>query len=501
VDGERVDLTVLASFTDRAQIFSGTNEYVTVTPVAADKLYTFASFGMVIEVLFKADVITNSPTPLCSWWTGTLTTSSFWFGIDNGRLRFMVVDDQGDLRWTNGTTAIVAGEWILATAEYNDAENAIAVYKNGHFENFEGNVAGIQGSLTTAIRVAKSVGYTTSHSLNNSAEVHFDGLIANVRLIGDTVVGQYPDGYSWPDTSIQTDSGSTRWLLKMDDNAASLVIIDSATTFAVAKNGARNAANTSTRTDVGYFAAGIGSAVRALGIDLPRPWGEEFRGRFRILLRATPSATLASIDNVIFQLQVNVGDLTLPMGIPARFPAIVVPSSGYYLVDLGIFTLPPVALRHTGPLGTLTSAKQQLQANLWIQHQFSVSTVIRLDALYILPTQNWYGEYASFRPGGEYQTFYALDQSEGVLFDSLSPETIIYQSSTSGYTDPAPRNPYADVGGADRVTLVSQMPCWLFGIPLRGIDVATGDYLVHILTDSLTPEIRAVGKYDVLALT
>jgi hypothetical protein len=501
VDGERVDLTVLATITDRSQTFNGTSEYVTVTPVAADKLYTLTPNGFIIAVLFKADVVTQSPTCLDSQWTGTLATSSYWLGIDQGKLRFMVVNDDGDLAWVNGTTNIVAGEWILATGEYNNSDNAIAIYKNAQFENFTANVFGIQGSLTTAMRCAKSVGYTASHSLTGAAEVYFDGLIANVQRIGTTIEEEYSQGYTWPSVSVLADSGSTRWLAKMDDNAASLVIVDSAVTFAVAKNGARSATNTNAATNIGYFAAGVGAPVRALGTDLPRHWAEEFRGRCRILLRATPSATLLTLDDIIFQLQLNVGDGALPLGIPGRFPAIPVPASGYYLIDLGIWTLPPVALRHGGPLAALTSAKNVLEANIWITHKFIAATAIRLDCLYLLPTRDWYGEFSTFRPGAEYQTAYAIDQNKGVLFDSLSPETVIYQSSTSGYTDPAPRNPYADVGGADRVSLVSQMPTWLFGIPLRGIDAATGDYLVHVLADSLTPEIRAVGQYDVLALS
>lgn len=505
-DGDRVDLGLVQTILDRAQTLDGTAENITLTPSAADKLETLPAGDFYVEVLFKADLVPTTPRCLASQWSGTLTTSSWWLGIDQGKLKFMISGTDGKRKDVRGATAIPVGTWVLATGIWDSGAQQLIIKRDGNTERVNSvSTVTVRNGLATALRIGRSVGFTTADSLSGTAsEGFFKGAIANVRLVADTPTGQYGTAEAYTaialTTAITLDSAATRWLLKMEDNAASLTIVDSATTFAAAKNAARSAANTSTRTTVGYFQPGAGQVAQVLGLNLPRTWAEEHRGRVRILLRATPAATLTSVDDVLFQLQLNVGDSALPLGPPGHFPNIEVPgNNGYYLVDLGVFSLPGVALRDTGPFGTLTSAKNVLQANLFVQHNFSVATTLRLDCLYLLPTSTWYGQYASFR-NGNYSTTYDIEQNTGVLFDSLGPETVVGQSTTVGYTDPF-RNPYAEVGGADRVKLIPNKPAWLFAIPLRGIFPGSGDdYLDHVLGDSLTPAVRAVGCYDVLAV-
>lgn len=497
-DGERVDLTLLASIADRSQTLDGAAEYITMTPTGADKLATMSasSNGFFVEVLFKLSSDPTGPVCLASQWSGTLSTSTWWLGIDGGNLRFIVVNQSGKRFSVNGNSAIAVGEWVLATGEFDSNSKHIIVRRDGDSEKRVG-VTNIANGKTTAVRMGKSSGFSTSDSRDGDAEAFFPGTIANVRCVGRRTALEHPDGYTWPEigTAIQNDTATTRWLLRMEDNAASTVITDSSVLFAAAKNAARSAANTSTRSQVGYFQAGVGQTGRVLGLNLPRTWGEEYRGRVRFLLRATPAATLTTVDDVLFQLQLNVGDSLLPMGPPARFPNIAVPSSGYYLLDLGTYQLPPVALRYAGFGNALTSSRNVLQATLFVQHQFVTSTVLRLDCLYLLPVSTFYGEYSSFRT--TYDTAYDIEQNTGILFDNLGPEYVIGQTTTTGYTDQA-RSPFADVGGSGRCILRPNAPAWLFTIPLRGV-TSGPDYLVHVLGDSLTPLVRAVGRYEALA--
>lgn len=497
-DGDRVDLNLLASITDRAQTLDGVAEYITLTPLAGGKLGTLPAGSFSVEVLFRLNSIPDGPVCLASQWSGTLSTSSYWLGIDGGNLRFLV--STGTARkGAIGTSQINVGEWVLATGTWNKANKETVLRRDAIPEGHNTNVTTVDNGNTTPVRVGKSSGFNGADSRSGSdAEGFLPATIANARMWANDIGGEYPLGnYVWPDlgTAIQNDSADTRWLLKMEDNAASLTIVDSATTFAAALNAARSAANTSTRSVVGYFQAGVGSTSKILGLNLPRTWAEEYRGRVRILLRATPAATLTTVDDALFQLQLNVGDSALPLGPPARFPNIAVPSSAYYLLDLGTYSLPPTALRYAGFGNPLTSAKNVLQATLFVKHLFLTSTVLRLDCLYLLPVTTWYGEYATFRD--TYNTAYDIDQNTGVLFDSMGPETVVAQATSLGYTDPF-RNPYSEVGGAAQVRMVPNAPAWLFCVPLRGI-VGGPDYLEHVLGDSVQPVVRAVGRYEALA--
>jgi hypothetical protein len=202
------------------------------------------------------------------------------------------------------------------------------------------------------------------------------------------------------------------------------------------------------------------------------------------------------VDDVTFRLQLSVGDVNLPMGDPFKFPSIEVPAnSAWYLLDAGEFSIPNVALRHTGPGVAPANAKNVLQASLFVQHKFTTATTIKLDVFYLFATNTWLGKYKTFRE--TYDTGYNIDQNNGVLFDSLGPETIVAQTQ-SAYTE-AVLNPYADPGGSEHLRLVANKTCFVFAVPSRGV-TALNDCLVHVLTDTLVSRARVAGMYEALAV-
>lgn len=500
-DNERIDLGLVQTIIERAQTFDGVAEYATYTPVATDKLGTLPDDGdFTFEVLFKADVVPSGPVPLISQWGSTASASTVWLGLDQGKLKGMIYKQNGQRKVVKGTTTIVPGTWVLAALVYVAGDEHLQIKRNGSNEATLKNIGSVSGGKTTPFRLAKSFGFSTSDSNSGSAqEGFFKGSIANVRVLANTPTTEHGGHYDWPaiGLAITNDSATTRWLLRMEDNAASLQITDSnALGPGGVKHAARSANFTNIRSTIGYFQPGAGQVAKVLGMNLPRCLAEEFRGRYRVYLRASPAATLANVNDIFFQLQLNVGDISLPMGEPAYFPSTAVPSGGYYVLDLGVFSLPPVGLRDTGPFGPLTSSRNVLQANLFVQHNFSVATTIRLDCLFMLPTGTWLGSYDSFRT--QYDAAFDIDTSTGVLFDSLGPESIIGQTTLTGYTEPF-RNPYADPGGSDPCRLIPGKPAWLFAIPLRGTD-AVIDYEHHVLGDTLQPRVHAVGRYRALAV-
>jgi hypothetical protein len=497
---EHIAINFLQSITERGQQFNGVDQYITVTPGASDKLGALPANTFSIEVLFKASSVPNYPICLASQWTSTNSGGSWWLGIDEGKLKFMVRKTNDVRKTANGTTDVLPGEWVLACGVYDKEEKCIKIKRDGHNESTNRDLTTLNTGLTTPVRFGRSVGFDVDDSISGEdTEGFFHGIISNVRIMATTPDDLYDGHYNWPGigTDIENDSSNIRYLLRMENNAANTTITDSATTFAAAQSAARSSGNTSANTVAGYFQPGGGQTAKILGFSIPRTWGEEYRSRVKIKLRAVPNGTLSTVDDVIFRLQLSIGDVTLPMGDPFKFPSTEVPgSSGWYLLDAGTFSLPNVALRHTGPGGVLANAKNVLKATLFAQHQFIAATTVKLDCLYLMPTTTWYGEWSSFRD--TYNTAYDINQNTGVLFDSLGPETVIGQTGIDGYTNQV-LNPYGDSGGSDHVVLVANKPAWLFAIPKRGV-TATNDCLVHVLTDSLESRIHAVGLYDMLAV-
>jgi hypothetical protein len=306
--------------------------------------------------------------------------------------------------------------------------------------------------------------------------------------------------YPMPDAKRTTEgyanlSGSTTAsYYEMDDNVASTAVVDSATGVAAAKNLTRTG-NSNVNTTVGYFQAGVGTTVRALGLSLPQTWGEEYGGsRVRLWVAASPSATLGTIDDVVMRLQPNVGDIDLPMGPPFGFQSVDVPSGNtMYLLDGGVFTLPPVRLRDNSRGSG--SAANMLALNLFVQHSFVTSTAVRFDCVYIQPLDVWAAGYRTFRDG--YSTSYDIDQNTGLLWDGLGPFPVVSQTG-SAYTV-LTRNPYADPRGSDRPRLVTGRPGWFMALPLRGAVGTTDSYVYRVTSDTLTPRLHLAGRFEALA--
>ncbi len=501
--GERVDVTFVASLADRAQTFDGSTQSATVTVASGDKIDHLGDNGsFLIETIVKFDVVPSGPFPLVSRWN--TSSQVLWCGLDQGKLKFMVYNSSGRKRVAYGTTTIAAGEQETLSFEYDRPAQRIRVYRATGLEA-EASVgaAALRAAVTTNFQLAHSQGFTVSADSRDAstAETYFDGAMSYLWVEKRTVATIFGAGhYPAPDAKRTTEgyanvaSANTVLYYEMDDNAATTTLVDTATGSGAAKNLTRTG-NSSANTTVGYFQGGVGSTTRLLGTSLPQTWGEEYGGsRVRIWLAASPSATLTTIDDVILRLQLNVGDVDLPLGPPAQFPNVQVPSGDtFYLLDMGVYTLPPVRLRDNSRGSG--SAANMLAANLFVKHAFITAAVVRFDCLYLQPLDVWAGGYRTFRDG--YSTSYDIDQNTGLLWDNTGPFPVVSQTG-SAYTIQT-RNPYADPRGSDRPRLVPGRPGWLVGIPVRGAVGTTSSYVYRVTTDSLTARIHLQGRYEALA--
>lgn len=500
--GERVDMTLVASLADRAQTFDGSTQSATVTTASGDKIDLLGSGSFTIEVVVKFDTVPTGPFPICSRWN--TSNQVFWAGLDGGKLKFQAYNSSGSKKTLYGTDTIQTGQWETLTFEYDQPYYRLRIYRNTGLQSETGvGRSALRTAVTTAFNVAHSAGFTPSADSNNgsTAETYLDGSISYLWVEKRTVASIFGAGhYPAPDAKRTTEgyanvaSANTVLYYEMDDNAATTTLVDTATTAGAAKSLTRTG-NSSANTTVGYFQPGVGETARALGLSLPQTWGEEYGGsRVRLWLVASPAATLTSVDDVIMRLQLNVGDADLPLGPPTQFPSVDVPSgNAMYLMDAGVYTLPPVRLRDNSRGSG--SAANVLALNLFVQHAFITAAVVRFDCLYIQPLDYWAAGYRTFRDG--YSTSYDIDQNTGLLWDGLGPIPVVSQTG-SAYTVQS-RNPYADARGSDRPRLVPGRPGWLMALPLRGAVGTTDSYVYRVTTDSLTPRLHLAGRFEALA--
>lgn len=502
-NGERVEASLAPTFTDSAQTWDGSSENATVAVASGDKIDGMGGGSFFIEVAFMLDTDSTRPQPFISRWTTTSGNRSWWFGVDDLRLRGMVSTDGDNRRVVNGNRRLKRRHRYMGTMEFDSTARKVRLYLDGKLEaeaNVKSNV--IRRTITTAMNVAFSVGFTSSESRNGQdSEDHLDGITDWIMLYGDRVEDFVEDvlepaghsKYNYPNDSndvARSDSANVRALYEMNDNAATTTIVDSAVTFAAAKNLTR-VGNTSTNRRPGVRQGGIGTFTRLLGGNLPQCLAEEYAGTYRILLAAKQAATLSDLDEVAFQLQLNVGDSKLQLGPPVYFPVVGAPSSGYHILDLGNFTIPPAAL-YDGHRGS-GSAANFVQWSLFVKHKFTSLKVMHLDNLYLLPTADWYGQHDAF--DDDYDAAYGIAQNEGIAFDSRGPIPLAYQTTTGGLTV-ADRNPYA-VPASARPRFQPNKPAWLFGLSFRG-DTTSG-YLYRVISDTATPSVKVVSRFRGLA--
>ena len=512
--GERVTLTVLSSFTERGQTFNGSDEYAARTGDATSAEYlTVYQSAFRMGVWLKLSAKPTRPVPLVSQWTSSSSTQSFWFGIDptdaegNGQvqLRLLVRHADNDKRTLNGTTALETNRWYWAAWDWTGDGGDIRLYLDGKLEGrtHSHDAPRQQATSTTAWRIGSSVSWNTADSRDgSSAEGFLNGTLGEVVLWDDDFdsIG----GPSLP-TSATVDGSTVALLLKMEDNLATAALVDSATTRgATAYNFTRNGAstNTSAHTTAGPFSTGA-TPTKVLGIRLPQTYGEEYAGRYKVLLAARPSATLTDTEQFTFYGQVGVGDASLPMiGPGAQFPDTTSPT-GYYILDLGTITLPAFRMYDGHRSASTSSARNSLDFYLFVASTVTSSTAVHLDNLYFMPLDTWYGHYRTFRDGDSYDTTYTIDQNEGLLIDGTSPELTVSQTDTNGYTVQM-INPFGQYQG-NRPRLKPGRPFWLFDLNLLGAahSGADGrDYLERRVTSGITTvalRLHSVPRWDELA--
>lgn len=504
--GERATVTLNAATDDRGLLLDGTDDYITHTASSSGKLDI--SGKLQIDVIFKLTSVPTGPAPLCARWTSG-STKAWWLGIDQGKLRWMVSTTGSDRKAINGTTALEAGRWYHARAEFTaTAPSSSAGLSVGNYNLYlylDGqiqakgttNTSTIKATIGTAVRVGQSTSFATADSKSGDAsEVALPATIACYRVrVPTETMGRT---YSLP-TSGWTDDSTTRLLCQCNDNAASTTVTDSATTYAAASNGTlTNAGNTSVSTTGGYFQAGAGGQVRVLGWRLPDTLGKEYAGSYRVCLFVKPASAPSSVDDLEFYLQVGLGDSNLPFTTRAgrKIPEEAAPT-GYFCVDMGTVTLPPGRLED---YRSTASAREFLQAHLWIKHRLTASTDVYVDGLLFVPTDLWQAEYDTFYQGlstsPSYPLAYEMVNGAGVLWDATAPDLVVAQTSTSGYTVQTP-SPYARVVPA-APRLLPNKPHWLIAVPLRGTD-SGDDYLSRNASDTLTPTVLVMPRWRHLA--
>jgi hypothetical protein len=503
--GERLQVLLAPGLSDAAQAFDGSTQNATVAITSGDKIDSIGSGSFFVEVGFVLDDDSTDPMCLMSRWSTTAGLRVFWLGVDQGRLRAMVSVDGTKRRVVNGSRRLGPGRHYMATLEFNSPNRKLVLYLDSRREGAtDVKSRTIRTGQTTALRLAKSQGFTSTESRNGQdAEVHFDGAIDWAMIHASTVKDYASEvlgtegNYTFPDDpsseTKRADHAETRGLWQCDDNAASTTIADTATAFNGTTRNLARTGNTNANRRPGVLNVGVGSFGRVLGGNLPQCLLEEFAGTYRFILMAKQGTTLSALDDVQFQLQLNVGDGQLRMGPPAMFPALTAPpSSGFYPLDLGTFTLPGVGL-YEGHRGS-GSAANFAQWSLFVRHKFTAQTLMGLDNLYILPTGDWYGEYDAF--DDRYESAYALAQSERAVWDSLGPEPLIYQAADATNPLRQERNPYAAPSGA-APRFRPRKASYLYAFGLRGD--ATTDSLYRVLADWVVPVVTIRPRWRGLA--
>lgn len=497
--GERVDVTLAASLSDRAQILNGTSDYISATltggTAAETKITNLGNGSFIIERQVKLASLPLSPFPLFSIWDTTDANCVLWFGIDQGKLRGIVYTSGGTRRSVNGATTVAVGEWVTLTFFFNAPAKTINLYYNTGLDASAGTKSTtLRTGITTALRIGKSVGFDTDDSRDGASSETFAPITDGYCWVQkDTLDNIFGTGhYPGPDTKRTTEgyaAGANLILMwEMEDNAASTTITDSAGS---PKNGARSAGNTSANTTAGPFVAGTNAIIRALGQTAPLTLSEEWAGTYQAYQLVSPSATLSSLDDVKIGLQWSVGDADLGTVTGLRkLPALAVPTNGWYAVDMGTITTPPVGL-YQGHVGS-GSGRQALGVSLFVQHRFVTPTVLRLGPLVLIPTENLC-EYDTFRT--LYNANYALIQNSGLAFDGRGPEPLVYQTTTAGSTVQG-RNPYGKPN-APRPRLPPKKTIFIYALPLR--PDSTTNVLFANLADSLTPLVKALPGWEAMA--
>jgi hypothetical protein len=507
---ERVTATLAPALSDAAQAFDGATQDATVAITASDKIDSIGSGDFLIEVGFVLDDDITSPMPLISRW-GT-SNRVFWFGIDDLRLRGMVSVDGTKRRVINGSRRLEVGRHYQGTMEFRSSARKLILHLDSKREGPGTDVRSktIKTGVSTALRLAYSGSgaFSPTESRNGvDAEVRFKGALDWVMIHADTVkgyttevLGDEEGNYTFPnDPATETkraDHAKTRGLWQMDDSNGDTTLVDTAVLFnGTVRNFTRvGLDNATANRRPGVLNVGVGSFGRLLSGEFPPCLLEEFAGIYRVILMARPGTTLTALDDVQFQLQLNVGDGRLRMGPPAMFPSLSAPpSNGYFPLDLGTVALPPVGL-YEGHRGS-GSAEHFTQWSLFVRHKFTGSATVHLDNFYLFPAGDWYGEYDTF--DDTYEAGNALATFKSVAWDSRGPEPLIYQITPGGGAiSIQDRNPYAvPVGSAPRFR--QQKPAWIVGVGFRGD--TSGDYLYRVLSDTLSAEVWAVPRWRGLA--
>jgi hypothetical protein len=496
--------TPVSGAADKAQHFTG-GQYITAAVGASDKIGVLGSKGFFIEEIFTLDTaagVPQNPTCLVSQWTNVSTNKVFWCGIDQGRLRMIVKDDNGHSYSCNGGTDLQAGIPYLATFEFHAAARYIRIFLNA-VEDGKRDVphSTLRTGQTIALRVGVSIGFDTTDSKDrNSAETPLEGTVSFLWIVGtrirDAWGGSTQYRQTWPGkqehVAADISASAIQLLWNMNDYAASATITDSGN--GTLKNGTRTGApvntNDAANAKLGYYSAGV--QVQALGIRLPQCYSDEHAGSYRVLMAAAPPASgFTNPFDLEMSLQFNRGDNQLPMSTAPRiFPDVadVRASNRYHLIDFGVVTFPVVGLwdGHRA----MDAGRNVSHCYLFLRSTLPPGTVFWVDCLYFIPTNRFYGSYDSFR--SVLKTGFNIAVNAGVGFDGRGQELIVSQSFANNYQATL-RNPWSK-WDAGNPRLYPEIRNWIFAVPVFPEDL-TNDSSTRAGRANVTPRVSIIPRW------
>ncbi len=500
---EYLAVTLSAAFADAAQNFDGSTQSANASVGTTDKVGILgASTSFYIEAMIKPSAMPSDPVSLLDRWSGTPASALWHAGFEDRKVRFLAYNSGSSRRSVLGSSEIETDEFTMVTYEFDSPAQSLRVYVNAEQQASKGfGRTAMRSALTTALTLADTPGWTSGDSLHGNTAVKFAGAVSYILVQKGTVRDKYPDGYEMP-TAKRVADANTVLLYEMEDNLGTTAIVDtgSGTAKPLARTGFTNA-----NTKPGYFAGGVGGVAKVAGLNLSQCFAEQYRGTYRVLLSiSTLGVSIASISDILFALQFNVGDLNFPlMGVPIPLLTANATANDWQVLDMGTITLPQIAM----PVSSdgSGSARNGLECYLFIQHAFASSTTIGVDCLYMLPLHVWSGMWESFpaERNSDYISSRSIAQNAGIAFDGRGPQHIIYPFSSAGWNSSLQsytrtRNPNQD-WDAVRPGFVPRVNHWLFAMPLRGVAVSGRDYLARYAADQLSARVQIHPRWNRLA--
>ncbi len=514
VYGERVKYQFWSALSDRAQTFFGTNNQYAYR--AGDA--TSAEYLQVMQgkhrwgMWFKLRSLPTAPGVLLSQWGNTKPDQSFVLCVDptdpdgNGapQLRAFVRKASNQFRYIiNGTTNLDIGVWYFASLEWDAPKLRANLYlgQYGGVLKEEGHVSltsrmNLVATSTSNLMIGHSHFWDNNHSRDeDTARSWLDFVVGEVWLRTEA---WREVGMKVPLT-VQSDGATTALLLTMNDNNGTVTLADTATTRNAAVYNFTRATQNNNESGVsvaGPFATSMAYPTRLAGIRLAQTHGEEYAGRYRLLLMAKPAAALTYVKDFTFWGMIGYPDPnSLPFtGPPAQFPDTSVPT-GYYPLDLGVVTLPVHRLYEGHASQALSSSRQHAEFSIYVQATGTSLVDLWLDNLYLLPLDDWHAHYRSFRDGDTWRWLFGV--GEGLLIDGTSPRLVVAPTTTSGYTEQQ-HNPWGQYMGGPP-TFTPAKPAWLRTLILRGVFHSGGDgkdYLERRIGDWGTLRLAVVPLWE-----